>query len=186
MNTKRCQARGGGPSRPVPRLILLLLLCAATTVRADEARHPVASGTLFIENAASGEDAAPLTDETDGTRTWAWGWGVLSVSDPELRVTAALENLSLPYGADLYGVSRGRRLLFRDGEYPVDGALLLRGAGFQLFVSRGTLSISADALTLADRETASTPSHHQYLLFLGVLLITIYMMLKARARTRRS
>ena len=75
-------------------------------------------------------------------------------------------------------------LRFVKGEFPVDGPLLLRGESFLLYVSRGVLVIDEDRLTLAVREPRKN-SGAQYLLFLGILLITTFMMMKARKRQRK-
>lgn len=177
-----------GPGRPVPCPLLAaaLLGLLATVAMADAPRHPDTPGTLFVEGGAAGERAHPLRDEADDVRTWTWDWGALVVTDPDIPVTAALDNLSLPYGTDLSGASRGLRLLFQNGEYPIDGPLLLRGAGFLLFAARGALTVSANALVLAERTPSKKPAGGQFLLFLGVFLLTVFMMMKARARTKRS
>ncbi len=176
----------GGSRRHAPHLlaILVLLLAPAASWSDESLRHPAAPGTLFVEGVVAEATLVPI--ESGDERTWTWAWGALTVSDPDLVVTTALGHLSWPYGRDVSGASQGRRLLFREGDFPVDGPLLLRGEGFRLFVSSGRLTVSPEALVLADGPPDRSSMLGQTFLFLGVLLLTVFMVMKARARTSSS
>ncbi|MBU0741602.1 hypothetical protein KKG45_05560 [bacterium] len=179
----------GGPTMPALAYICLctILLAAAAGAegRRESERHPAAPGMLVVEGLDGQGILDPVVDEGDGVRSWSWAWGALTVLADTVPVTVGETGLSLPYGTELGGVSRGRRLRFVTGEYPVDGPLLLRGESFLLFVNRGVLEVGEGRLVLAVRE----PQKHsgtQYLLFLGILLITTFMMMKTRARLKKS
>jgi hypothetical protein len=168
-------------------MILIGLILACTAMADDDAqRHPAQPGVLFIEGVGAADATNLVTDADTGLRCWTWSWGALTVSDGSLPVTEALGNLSLPFETDLAGASRGHRLLFRDGEFPIDAPLLLTGDTFQLFASRGVLEVADRQLVLADRSLDRQPPGTQYLLFSGILLITIFMVMKTRARLKRS
>jgi len=187
MKIHKRHPRGGGLSLPAPALILIGLILACTAMAADDAqRHPAQPGVIFIEGVGAADATVTDSDEGDGPRCWTWTWGALTVHDGSLTVTEALGNLSLPFDTDLTGASRGHRLLFHDGEFPIDAPLLLTGDTFQLFVSRGVLEIASGRLVLADRTLKQQPPGTQYLLFFGILLITIFMVMKTRARLKRS
>ncbi len=187
MKTRERHDQGGGPAMPASTLILIVMILACSAMAADDAhRHPALPGVLFIEGVGSNDATFPVSDEDNGPRCWTWPWGALTVHDGSLAVTEALGNLSLPFGTDLTGASRGQRLLFLDGEFPIDAPLLLTSDTFQLFVSRGVLEIADGRLVLADRSLKRQPPGTQYLLFSGILLITIFMVMKTRARLKRS
>ena len=179
----------GGPSVPALLCVCLaaLLLDAAPAAgeRHASERHPAAPGVLYVENLDEDGARVPVADEGTGARSWTWAWGALTVFADSVAVTAGEQGLSLSYGTDLVGVSRGRRLRFVDGTYPVDGPLLLGDRRFQLYVSRGQLEIAEGRLVLDDRKKPPKPAA-QYLLFLGVLLVTMFMMMKTRARLKKS
>jgi hypothetical protein len=187
MNRFEIGTRGGPTvSAPLCACLVALLLAgnAAAQDRAAE-RHPGAPGVIRVEGADGDGALSPVVDPETGARSWSWAWGALTVTSDSLAVTVDELGLSLPYDTDLGGVSRGRRLRFVAGTYPVDGPLLLSGRGFQLYVSRGELEIAEGRLVLADREPAAPPAA-QYLLFTGILLITMFMMMKTRKRLKRS
>ncbi len=187
MRTNDTHNNQGGFPRSALGLLLLGLLAIGVPVQADDPQPcPTAPGILFIEGVGV-NDVVPSTDGPgQGARCWAWSWGALTVTDETVTVTEALGNLSLPYDVDLGGASRGRRLLFADGEYPIDAPLVLTGESFQIFVSRGVLEIGAGRLVFADRKAEQGQPATQYLLFLGVSLVTIFLMMKARARLKKS
>jgi hypothetical protein len=179
----------GGPtvSAPLCACLVAVLLAGSAAGRDthESERHPDAPGVIRIEGAGDGAALSPVVDPETGVRSWSWAWGALTVTSDSLAVNVDAPDLSLPYGTDLGGVSRGRRLRFVPGTYPVDGPLLLSGHGFQLYVGRGVLEIAADRLVLADRKPAKPPAA-QYLLFTGILLVTMFMMMKTRKRLKRS
>jgi len=179
---------GGGPSVSAPVRIRLAICLAAllglAAVAGSETtsqRHPAGPGRLSIEGVSDPSGLAPVVDAADGTRNWSWSWGALTVSADSVDVDVGASGLALSYGSDLCGVSRGRRLRFVEGTYPVDGPLLLRCAAFQLFVDSGELEIGEGRLVLAVREDKPPPGA-QYLLFIGVLMLTTFMMIKLRKR----
>ncbi len=179
----------GGPSVPALLCVCLaaLLLDAgpAAGEQRESERHPATPGVLYVEGLDEDSTRLPVTDEGTGARSWTWAWGALTVFADSMAVTAGAQGLNLSYDTDLVGVSRGRRLRFVYGKYPVDGPLLLGDRRFQLYVSRGQLEIAEGRLVLDDRKKPPKPAA-QYLLFLGVLLVTMFMMMKTRARLKKS
>ncbi len=179
----------GGPT--VPALICiclcasLLVAAAAAQERRETARHPTAPGLLVVEGLNDAGALVPVVDADAGVRSWSWSWGALTVFADSVTVTVGETDLSLYYGTELSGASRGQRLRFVAGEYPVDGPLLLRGESYLLYVSRGLLEVGEGRITLAVNETEKHPAT-QYLLFLGVLLITMFMMMKTRAKLKKT
>jgi len=141
-------------------------------------------GVLYVEDLDEAGAREPVADAGTGVRSWSWSWGALTVFADSVGVTAGEQVLSVAYGTDLVGVSRGRRLRFVPGDYPIDGPLLLGDRRFQLYVNRGRLEIAEGRLVIADRKAETNPAA-QYLLFLGILLITMFMMMKTRKRLKK-
>jgi hypothetical protein len=67
----------------------------------------------------------------------------------------------------------------------VDGPLLLVGEGFQLFVARGQLEIGTGRIVLRDRKQRAD-TRPQMMLLLGILLLTVTLMTRARRRLSAS
>ncbi len=161
-----------------PVLAILLQATVAAAVDGPVARR----GGRFVVRMPIG----PRQDLPGGRRAWTWPGGGLVVTDTARTVTVAGESLLVVgYDPGLCGVSRGRRLLFSPGTYPVDGTLVLSDAGFVALVERGRLTIGTDSLVVEPPD-ASPPQAAQLLLLAGIALLTFALVLRSRSRLRSS
>ncbi len=158
--------------RLLPAVLTVLLLAAAATA----APPPDGGRRLLVRRPLAGPTRLP-----DGRRVWTWPGGAAVVSDTALSVAAADSLLSLPCTDALRGTSRGRRLLFQQGDYPVDGTLVLADSGFTVVVSRGRLRIAADSLVVA-AGPKPPPQAAQLLLLAGIALLTFALLVRSRRR----
>jgi hypothetical protein len=191
-------AIGHHPVRSLGWLLLLALLVGAGPAFAqDRPEFQEPAGTTagrpghWVLEAASDSSSGFrwLSLPSHGVRCLTWDGGalVLPLAEPPERF--GVDDLTVPYSAELVGVSQGRRMVFEPGRYRIEEPVLLTDGTRWLFLSAGEMTVEP-ALIQYRREfpgSGSTDRSRAQYLFLGALVILIaVLLLRVRSRLRES
>jgi len=166
-------------------LILNLGLAALAGAQDDSALHPPRPGIFLIEavyDTTGNFSCVPMP--AVGAQCLTWDGGVLTFPEDLSPGRFGLADLTVPYGAELVGVSAGTRLVFREGRFVVDQPLLLTDGSVRLFVERGEIVIESNRIVVRAAAGGADDARPQYLLLAGIVLLIFVLMVRVRSRLR--
>jgi hypothetical protein len=187
--------RGGGRFRGGSHRLIWMVLSvwvwwsvAAPWGSAQDTRevHPQRAGILVIEaglDSTAGFRWVSLPEQGVRCLTWRDGTLVLPLEQPTGQF--GVDDLTLPFDSGMMGISDGRRLLFREGRYPIDRPLLLADGSRWIFFSRGELVIEPGRI-IYRQGPPPTNLKAQYLLLAGIVILITVLMVRIRRRLRET